>query len=522
MLRLWIPMRLRTAAPLLVCHKLARRAQRVWDLDYTSYSSFGAHLSPDPKRRGTTPPRYRLVEFDNGFFWDDSPDLYSSYKASTEDGRRSRRALCLVQQPGCSLLLFRTLVYEDVPDLSFIHGLTIRDPTARIEGTSTERKSASHTIGPARHVPAVIALEQVAELASAWMRRCGASHQKYSAGPSRLPRRWVIDVQGGVRLVDTAADEDVSATAPYMTPSHCWGNPKTASLLLRTTHGTLAQHREQIQWEQLPRLFRDVVNLVRALGCRYVWIDSLCIVQDDGEDGVEESANMSEIYNKADPNIAATSMRSVPAGLFQHRTHGQGFRRLRKSADRGGGGGGGGADYSAVPSLESIEAGEVDGRAVFARTSHDRSHEVLYGDLDFFRTPMEPLLGRATGCFCECMRITNAHGLSVRDINSTQTKKVLFSDVCEGPGDSRAPFDFWLRACQEFSFLFLSRETGRPFALAGIAKRIQMPTGDRYLAGLWARDLPRAMLWAPYKHVAKHEFQADRRLAIDDAGTFCN
>lgn len=217
------------------------------------------------------------------------------------------------------------------------------------------------------------------------------------------------------------------------------------------------------------------VNLVRALGCRYVWIDSLCIVQDDGEDWVEESANMSDIYNKAALNIAATLTRSALAGLFQYMTHEQGFRRLRKSADRGDGGGGGGADYSAVPSLETIKDGEVDGRAVFARISHDRSHEVLYGDLDF-HTPMEPLLSRAwvfqeillsrrtlhfgasevlwecrTGCYCECTRITNAHGLSVRDINSTQassgletgggvtggsdavdrfvqTKKVLFSD----------------------------------------------------------------------------------------------
>ncbi|KAK3343514.1 heterokaryon incompatibility protein-domain-containing protein, partial [Lasiosphaeria hispida] len=445
-------------------------------------------------------------------------------------------------------------------------------------------------IGFASHVYTSVTLDRAVALASKWMHTCTDSHQKCSSGPSKLPKR-VIDVLEGVRLVDTLAELDAH-DEPYMTLSHCWGSQRVVQTL-KTTHATMHQHRQQIPWHALPRLFRDVIMLVRALKCRYIWIDSLCIIQDDHEDWMVESTKMAEIYQTATLNIAATAMRNGSVGLFQPRLHGQGFRvKDLKGVE---------PDVTMANSLKTIEIDRIDGQPVFSRISHDRSHEVLYGDIEYFRTPMEPLLSRAwvfqerllsrrtlhfgasellwecrTCCFCECTRIGHADALSVRNLNSNPKnrdfdsdledietsalfvgpKKVLFFNICNGLGGSQPVLDFWLRAVQEYSFLFLSRELDRPFALAGIAKRIQALAGGTYLAGLWASDLPRALLWAPYrskevvrsdsgvptwswmtrscfphsdastcavryKHVTQHPFLADSRLQIHDEGTFC-
>jgi len=403
-----------------------------------------------------------------------------------------------------------------------------------------------------------------------------------------LPKR-LLDLHNGVRLIDTLSGEEAPLEEPYMTLSHCWGTHAVAQLLPKTTHDNIYYRQQGIAWHSLPQLFRDVITLVRALECRYLWIDSLCIIQDDQEDWMAESAKMSEIYHNATLNIAATAMRNASVGLFQKRIHGEGFRNFKSFA---------GEQVLESPCGDTVEIASGD-QTVYSRISHDRSHEVLWGDTVYFRTKAEPLLNRAwvfqerllsrrtlhfaasellwecrTGCFCECTRIGHAHSLSLRNLNSNTAdqesdgaslqslyrfgglKKVVFFDVCSGQSDPQLALDFWLRIVEEYSFLFLSRESDRAIALAGIAKRIQKLAGPTYLAGLWAVDLPRALLWAPYpnkkvvraapgipswswisrncepyneattcsiryKHVTEYPFSPDPRLKIHEEGTFC-
>ncbi|KAK1834603.1 heterokaryon incompatibility protein-domain-containing protein [Podospora conica] len=453
----------------------------------------------------------RLLQRAIDFFWNsesalDEPGIQRR-RTWTTVKRPFTRALCIALQPGSSLLLFRVILYDDIPDRTFVHALTVRDSVARIEfyrepSLVETQHPVYPAVGSAAHVPASITLDRAAELAAKWMKRCDATHPKCTPTPSQLPKR-LIDVQDGVKLVEPLVEEGISLDAPYMTLSHCWGSQRVAKHLLKTTHDTLWDHRQQIPWDELPRLFQDAILLVRALGCRYLWIDSLCIIQDDQEDWMVESAKMSDTYSNAMLNIAATAMRNSSIGLFNPRKHGQGFRELRHSLQ----------GTTVESSLETIEM-TADEPPIFSRVSHDRSHEVLYGDMEYFRTPMEPLLNRAwvfqerllsrrtlhfgasevlfecrTDCFCECSRIGHAHALSSRNVNAGPTglgqdgnddgtqstryirpKKVLFFDVCKG---SVSALDFWLRAVEEYSFLLLTREQDRPFALAGIAKRIQ-------------------------------------------------
>ncbi|KAH7124498.1 heterokaryon incompatibility protein-domain-containing protein [Dactylonectria macrodidyma] len=99
----------------------------------------------------------------------------------------------------------------------------------------------------------------------------------------------------------------------YTTVSHCWGKGQLPARL--TTSSVLALS-EAINLDTLPRTYRDAVSITRALGIRYIWIDSLCIIQDDVNDWERESANMASIYRNAYLNLAATSALDSDGGCM--------------------------------------------------------------------------------------------------------------------------------------------------------------------------------------------------------------
>ncbi|KAK8228786.1 heterokaryon incompatibility protein-domain-containing protein [Phyllosticta capitalensis] len=127
--------------------------------------------------------------------------------------------------------------------------------------------------------------------------------------PPLLPLR-VIDVSSP-RIVE------LQKRARYVSLSHCWGHPEKHPLT--TTKASLPQHRRQIPWDALPRTFQNAITVVRQLGLRYLWIDSLCIVQDDARDWEQESAKMGDIYEKATLTIGASHAADSTEGFFWER-----------------------------------------------------------------------------------------------------------------------------------------------------------------------------------------------------------
>jgi hypothetical protein len=63
------------------------------------------------------------------------------------------------------------------------------------------------------------------------------------------------------------------------------------------------------------------MQLALKLGFRYIWIDSLCIIQDDAEDWEVQSALMSEIYQNAVLTLAATSSTGDNEGCSPRNVH---------------------------------------------------------------------------------------------------------------------------------------------------------------------------------------------------------
>jgi hypothetical protein len=113
-----------------------------------------------------------------------------------------------------------------------------------------------------------------------------------------------------VRLVETEGIDG----ARYCALSHCWGPANKQPL--RTTQENYQSHLGGILYEKLPKSFRDAIILTQGLNVEYLWIDSLCIVQNDEEDWRSEAGKMAGVYRNAELVIAASDARDSTEGLF--------------------------------------------------------------------------------------------------------------------------------------------------------------------------------------------------------------
>jgi hypothetical protein len=129
------------------------------------------------------------------------------------------------------------------------------------------------------------------------------------------------------RLLDVGpADTDTlrlccsnkNKTLKYVALSHCWGVLTEAEKRqVCTTDENIKARQNGIDVSELPKTFRDAVRVTQNLGIRYLWIDSLCIIQGNQEDWKFEAKRMQEVYAGAYCTIAATSAVDSKAGFLQ-------------------------------------------------------------------------------------------------------------------------------------------------------------------------------------------------------------
>jgi hypothetical protein len=87
--------------------------------------------------------------------------------------------------------------------------------------------------------------------------------------------------------------------------------------LLRENHDSFCK---AINLADLPLTFRDAISLTRRLGIQYIWIDSLCIIQEDNVDWHNEAPRMERVYGNSYLNFAAMASTDGRGGLFRDRT----------------------------------------------------------------------------------------------------------------------------------------------------------------------------------------------------------
>lgn len=154
-----------------------------------------------------------------------------------------------------------------------------------------------------------------------WLRLCDESHKLcrefLGSGTNSYPAR-LIDLRPiqsggleGYRLIETNGRDKGS----YVCLSHCWG-PPSKPMPLRTLRSNLSTHLAFIPRKSFPSTFRDAITIATSLGFGYLWIDSLCIIQDSAKDWEAESANMAGIYGGSYLTIAAMSSPDSEGGCF--------------------------------------------------------------------------------------------------------------------------------------------------------------------------------------------------------------
>ncbi|KAH8723060.1 heterokaryon incompatibility protein-domain-containing protein, partial [Phaeosphaeriaceae sp. PMI808] len=89
----------------------------------------------------------------------------------------------------------------------------------------------------------------------------------------------------------------------YVTLSHRWGK----AIPSKTTKANISLHKQGIHYSSLPNTFKDAIVATRKMGFRYLWIDALCIIQDDLHDWASQAPLMGAIFQNASCTIAAHS-----------------------------------------------------------------------------------------------------------------------------------------------------------------------------------------------------------------------
>ncbi|EXJ73400.1 uncharacterized protein A1O5_03160 [Cladophialophora psammophila CBS 110553] len=138
--------------------------------------------------------------------------------------------------------------------------------------------------------------------AKQWVDDSMHRHDKCVGDPTPLPKR-VEDIGNAKKI------------APYVTISYKWGEDHP----LKTRDGNLEERRKGIALEAFLQTLRDGVVIAKILGFRYIWIDSLCIIQGNKLDWFQQSEEMTAIYGMSTLNISASSSESNRAGILKTR-----------------------------------------------------------------------------------------------------------------------------------------------------------------------------------------------------------
>ncbi|KAK1780446.1 heterokaryon incompatibility protein-domain-containing protein [Copromyces sp. CBS 386.78] len=282
-----------------------------------------------------------------------------------------------------------------------------------------------------------------------WLEHCDGQHQCKPHPKSIVPTR-VLDLGTGreptVWLYETKRGESFS----YIALSHCWGWEQH----FMTTEMNIEQHKKGIAIEKLPRTFQHAIKTTRELGIRYLWIDSICIIQGDHGDFDKEAEKMESVFSSAYCVIAASSARSQQNGFLNPRKERK-VVRLTKEGRKGG-------VYVSV-------------------FSDDFKEHVVHSPLSERGWVLqERALARRTIYFTEWQTYWECgDGIRCESMTRMDNKLISFlgdpnfpSKLSGDTSDRGEKIRFYEGLYKQYSRLTLSRDSDRPIAIAGLEKRL--------------------------------------------------
>lgn len=353
--------------------------------------------------------------------------------------------------------------------------------------------------------------DEAFETAARWLKECCDTHPDCAVPASEFRPTRLIEIASrygrrALRLIHTTLE---SHSAPYAALSYCWGGPQK----FQTTRHSLRRHLTSITFNDLPATFQHAIQVAERLDLRYLWVDALCIVQDDEHDKAREIDRMSYIYSHARVTILASRASRVKEGFLHDRLR---FGRERPE------------EAFKLPylcpdgrvgsiNLVSRFVDPIEPLSTRAWAFQERllSPRILDFGTNltqwacqsschqdgFILQPGSDDFGFPTQWIGQIDPSSHASEISLRP--KSDGFDILWNPKTEtiiarkGPPGTRTPthFDIWNTILEQYRSRSLTFAEDRLPAIAGIAEMIGRNSQDQYVAGLWRSCLPMALLW---------------------------
>ncbi|KAF7672621.1 hypothetical protein GT037_009122 [Alternaria burnsii] len=351
-----------------------------------------------------------------------------------------------------------------------------------------------------------------------WLKRCEDEQHGYHKICSLSERAYVptrlIKISGPpdqlqLKIVcrDDLEEHDVSR---YVALSYCWGGDQT-NKLTQENHGL---YKKNIAWETLPKTIQDAAKTAQALGFQYIWIDSMCIVQNSKEDKKAEINQMTKVYAHATLTVVDSRgdrvtegflhPRTLPSGTtsIQYRTEDGQTQRLTLL-------------FNHASNVEESVAVNTRGwtlqeyllsrrRLIIGTWStewHCRKKDEIHTDGWARSTRMGPSAGIPYHVEDEGWAGPGPFGSKEAEsvYSSSFINAAMFFSVNPGypPGqvDKVLVCFSWIVIVTSYSKRSVTESEDRILALSGIAERFANLVSGRYIAGIWENMMPSCLYW---------------------------
>lgn len=342
-------------------------------------------------------------------------------------------------------------------------------------------------VGIINYLPENTRSPETLALAQKWINECFSQQEQCSPAPKQsfsYPTRLLqcgpfYDSNIRCRLIET---KQIALEGPYMTLSHCRGDTDCLKL---TTENYL-WFTESIDMNFLPRLYQDALEVACYFGVKYLWIDSLCIIQDGGnhQDWRREAKLMGDVYRYSHCHISAANAVNSEKSLFTTRFW---------------------------PSVAQLIIQLNDGnlyRIMDRWFWQNEVHEALINTQGWVlqRRLLSPrmLYFGNRQILWECLQKDAAEffpdGLTTTDdvqLHCTGFKQYALPRTLPGPTieSNLSVYDAWARILDFYTRCNLSVSSNKLVALSGVAKEMEGILKDQYVAGMWLHQLEYGLLW---------------------------
>jgi len=332
---------------------------------------------------------------------------------------------------------------------------------------------------------------------SSWLKDCQEHHNcKTMLGvmPTRLIEITSTPETIGMRLRKT---EEVGRV-PFAALSYCWGGEDQP---MKCLSSNIVSYGTAIPFEKQPQTIKDAAKVCQGMGLQYLWIDALCIIQDDSNDKSVEIAKMTSIYGSATVTIAAARSSSANEGFLGERFPGlrEGVIVPYRCFD---------GELSPITLIkigdrfESVEPIDERGWTLQERLLSSRIIEFGSRQTRWIcpetRSSEFSLEGFTDG-WRRNVNFSNKRKTEILDLDTIRAIKSTI-DFYGRPRTSKFKeylnaMEHWEKICETFTERALTVSSDRALAISGIAQIFAELSGDQYIAGLWKSCFHSGLLW---------------------------